>query len=231
MARICAISGGALSTIVPAAFGKAVLRITALACLSGALAACGVSQLTAPFKNGLFGGGKQEPAASASASSSVTQGTLLNAAQTDQANGDLTTGSIGCPNFDVSASDRVLTYHLPGAGNDQLSVMHRGEITNTARECGPSANGMTVKYGFSGRVLLGPKGKAGSITLPAKVTVVDGSRSTLKTEQIRVIAEVPAGATSGYFSEVREIELPIPPGTSPKTYRIYIGFDQKAAGR
>jgi hypothetical protein len=87
-----------------------------------------------------------------------------------------------------------------------------------------------VKYGFTGRVLLGPRGKAGSISLPAKVTVVDGTKSTLKTEKIRIVVNVPAGETAGYFSEVHNLELSLPPGKSPQSYRIYVGFDHGAAG-
>ncbi len=211
-----------------AATGRKILRASALLSLCGALAACGVSQLTSPFKSGIFGGdSKDQPQADAAP---VTPSTLATAAQTGQTGNDLTTGSIGCPSFDVSSGSRTITFHAPGGGSDSLSVMHRGEITNTARECGPSAGGLSVKYGFSGRVLLGPKGKAGTIMLPATVTVVEGNKSTLKTEKVRVVVNVPADSTAGYFSEVREIELPVGPGVSPKSYRIYVGFDQSAAG-
>jgi hypothetical protein len=188
-----------------------------------------VSQLTSPFQGGIFGGGDDEEEKQA-AQSPVTPATLAAAAETGADNRNLTTGSIGCPNFDVSASDSTITFHAPGLGNDALAVMHRGEITNTARECGPSANGMAVKYGFSGRVLLGPKGQAGSITLPATVTVVEGTSGTLKTENVRVVVDIPAGSTAGYFSEVREIDLPVQSDVSPKSYRIYVGFDRAASG-
>jgi hypothetical protein len=214
---------------VYAAIGRRALRAAALLGLCAALAACGVSQLTSPFQGGIFGGGDDEDEKQA-AQSPVTPATLAAAAETGADNRNLTTGSIGCPNFDVSASDSTITFHAPGLGNDSLSVMHRGEITNTARECGPSANGMAVKYGFSGRVLLGPKGQAGSITLPATVTVVEGTKGTLKTENVRVVVDIPAGSTAGYFSEVREIDLPVQPGVSPKSYRIYVGFDRAASG-
>lgn len=211
-----------------AALALGALRGAALVGLCGALAACGVSQLTAPFQGGIFGGGEE---AKTAPEESAGQNVLADASQTGASGGDnLTVGSIGCPSFDVASGDRSITFHAPGLDGDSLSVMHRGEITKTARECGSSSNGLAVKYGFSGRVLLGPKGKAGSITLPAKVTVVDGAKGTLKTENVRVVVNVPAGATAGYFSEVREIDLPIQPGVSPKSYRIYIGFDRASSG-
>jgi hypothetical protein len=202
-------------------------RAAILTAMCGSLGACGVSQLTAPFQQGLFGGGSGDEEKAKEAKVNTPDTIAAAGAAPGQT---LTTGSIGCPAFDVATGDRTIIFHAPGAAADNLAVMHRGEITNTARECGPSANGMTVKYGFEGRVLLGPRGKAGSITLPAKITIVDGSKSTLKTQNVRVVVNVPAGSTSGFFSEVREIDLPVPAGASPKAYRIYVGFDRAAKG-
>jgi len=214
-----------------AAFNRIFWRATSVGAICGALGACGVSQLTSPFKGGMFGGGdKQETTAAAPQpqQSGVNQANLLTAAQTGKPDADaLTTASIGCPSLDIANGDRSVTFNAPGTAGDALGVMHRGEITNSARECVPAPSGLTVKYGFSGRVLLGPKGKPGTLTLPAKVTVVDGGRTTVKTEKLRVVVNVPAGSTAGYFSEVREIVLPIAPGAR---YRVYVGFDQSAVG-
>jgi hypothetical protein len=212
-----------------------VLRAVATGVACSALGACGVSQLTSPFKGGLFGGSKEETVASAPQSATqqqgVNQANLLTAAQTGTNDaGALTAASIGCPTLDIASGDRSVTFNAPGTAGDSLGVMHRGEITNTARECAPAPSGLTVKYGFSGRVLLGPKGKAGTLSLPAKVTVIDGSRTTVKTEKLRVVVNVPAGSTAGYFSEVREIVLPIEANESSKKYRLYVGFDQSAVG-
>jgi hypothetical protein len=213
-----------------AALNRIFWRAAAVGAMSGALGACGISQLTSPFKGGLFGGGNPEATAAAAppAQSGVNQANLLTAAQTGKSDdGGLTTASIGCPTLDIAAGDKSVTFNAPGTAGDSLGVMHRGEITNSARECVPAPSGLTVKYGFSGRVLLGPKGKPGTLTLPAKITVLDGSRATVKTEKLRVVVNVPAGSTAGYFSEVREIVLPISPGAR---YRIYVGFDQSAVG-
>lgn len=205
-------------------------RAAILTSLCVGLSACGMSQLTSPFQRGLFGGGDGEEKKEQQAAAVTTPASLANGPQQAQGGEVLTTGSIGCPSFDVATADRTITFHAPGAAADNLAVMHRGEITNTARECNPSSNGLSIKYGFEGRVLLGPRGKAGSITLPAKVTIVDGSKATVKTQTVRIVVNVPAGSTSGFFSEVRDVELPVSAGGSPKAYRIYIGFDRSASG-
>jgi hypothetical protein len=194
------------------------------------LAACGVSTLTEPFQGGLFGGAEDDSAPQAQAAGEAAAPSNLAAiADADQAqNANLVTGSTGklsCPKIDIAAGGRTVTFHAPGTIPDTLSVMHRGEITRTARECGTSAGGMSIKYGFSGTVLLGPKGQPGSITLPAKLTV-QGASGPIKTENVRVVVNVPAGSTAGTFSEVREIELPVVPGAR---YKLDVGFEQPGA--
>ncbi len=206
---------------------KAVLPVI----ICSGLAACGVSQLTDPLQRGLFGGGEDESAPQAQAAGDAQAPSSLAAiADADQAqNANLvtaSTGQVSCPKIDIAASGRTVTFHAPGMIPDTLSVMHRGEITRTARECGASAGGLTIKYGFSGTVLLGPKGKPGSITLPAKLTV-QGASGPIKTENVSVVVNVPAGSTAGTFSEVRAIELPIVPGAR---YKLDVGFDQQGAG-
>jgi len=58
---------------------------------------------------------------------------------------------------------------------------------------------------------------------------VQGSEGTVKTDNVRVVVNVPSGATTGYFSEVGEIQVPVPAGATAGSYRIYVGFDRSAS--
>ena len=129
--------------------------------LLSALSACGMSSLTSGIGGGWFGS-KKSPSSDVG---SVSEDQLLAAAKTDS--GVLATSSggevaHGCPRFQVWSRDGYVTIYEQGQVGDGLAVMHRGEITKTARECNIEPGRVTVKYGFSGRVLLGPKGKSGS---------------------------------------------------------------------
>jgi len=211
--------------------GRAGLKAALPAILCAGLAGCGVSQLTEPLQSGIFGSSEDDQPQAQAPANEGAETSLAAMAQADQSgNGDLVTGSVGkitCPLLSVAAQGRTVTFHAPGAAvDDRLTVMHRGEITKTARECVSTTNALTIKYGFSGRVLLGPKGQPGSITLPAKVTVESDS-GPVKTENVQVVVNVPAGSTRGTFSEVRQVEVPIVPGAK---YRLNVGFDKGASG-
>ncbi|MEO0799517.1 MAG: hypothetical protein AAFY53_09975, partial [Pseudomonadota bacterium] len=116
------------------------------------------------------------------------------------------------------------TVYEPGGEGDALAVMHRGEITRTARECTISNGQVAVKYGFSGRVLLGPRGRAGLVSLPVQVSVTGTDRTQLQAEELRVDVNVSVDKPIGYFSIVRTVTFAVPQGSRPGEYDVLVGF-------
>lgn len=204
------------------AWSRGLRNVCCLTVLCGVLGACGVSQFTPSFSGGIFGGDDKDKETTAS---------VADGAQPQQvAANTASTGPVGCPAFDIETGQRTLSIHAQGGEGDDLAVMYQGEITETARQCAPSASGgLAIRYGFSGRVLLGPKGQPGTFTLPAKVTVFDQSKQVVNTENVQVVVTVPANQTRSAFSEVRETVVQIPAGASAKSYRLYVAFDKEAS--
>ena len=122
---------------------------------------CAVSRLSSPF-----GSGDEDTSASA-----VTEDRLMETAKADTGT-DLPAGfSAHCPQVVAWPRDRLLTVYQPGHVGEANSVVHRGEITKMARECQLYSDRVIVKYGFAGRVLLGPKGGPGTVTLSIDIRV------------------------------------------------------------
>ena len=187
-----------------------------------------MSSLTSGLDGGLFGGSSKTADVS-----EVNAEQLLSAAKTAEAGatGSTSVGEIahGCPRMVVSSRDNNITFYEPGRAGDGLAIMHRGEITKTARECQVEPGRVTVKYGFSGRVLLGSRGKPGNVTLPVNMTVTDAKRAPVSSEQLKVDVVVGAEKPIGYFSAVHNITFEIPEGTRPGEFELTVGFDNKAA--
>ena len=204
------------------------LSLACIAVLPIGIAGCGVSSLTSGFGGSIFGSGQKTDVAS------VSEDQLLAAAKTEtgSTSSSLGAGEIapGCPRFVVASRDNHITFYEPGHAGDGLSIMHRGEITKTARECQVEPGRVTVKYGFSGRVLLGPKGKPGNITLPLNVAVNDSKREKVAADTVSVDVAVGADKPIGYFSIVKTVTFAIPEGTRPGEFELVVGFDNKAAG-
>jgi len=187
------------------------------------LSGCGMSSLTSGLSGGVFGGSKKTEV------KSVTEAQLLSAAKADFGGGNVISNvAHGCPKFVVWSPGNHSTTYLPGRDGDAMAVMHRGEITKTARECRIEPGRVTVKYGFSGRVLLGPAGQTARVTLPIKVFVHDGNRQRLSSEDMNIDVDVSVDSPIGYFSEVRTVSFAIPQGTRPGEYEVLVGFDPAA---
>jgi len=184
------------------------------------LSGCAVSQFSNPFRSG-----SEDTSASA-----VTEDKLLETAKADTGT-DFPAGmSTHCPQVVAWPRDRLLTVYQPGHVGDSNSIVHRGEITKMARECQLYSDRVIVKYGFAGRILLGPKGGPGSVTLGVNVRVAGAQQNTLATDKMNVTTTVPPGNPAGYFSMVREIAFPIAVGTRPEDYKVFVAFEHNVPG-
>jgi len=191
-----------------------------------ALAGCGMSSITSGIGGGLFGGGKAADAGGGS----VDEDRLLAAAKTETGSVTGFSDAAGCPRFQVWSRDGYVTIYEAGRVGDGLAVMHRGEITKLARECHVEPGRVTVKYGFSGRVLLGQKGRTGRVTLPVNVFVTDAKREKILTDTSRVSVDIALDNPIGYFSVVRQVTFQIPEGSRPGEYEVYVAFDRGIPG-
>ncbi|MGE0701427.1 MAG: hypothetical protein AB7O57_20190 [Hyphomicrobiaceae bacterium] len=194
--------------------------------LAGLAGGCGMSSITSGIGGGMFGGG----AATKTAEKAVTHEQMLSAAK---ANAPMAVGGDlagGCPRFAVWPRDHHVTIYEAGKVGDGLAVRHRGEITQTARECQIQGTRVTVKYGFSGRVLLGPKGQPGVVSLPVNVFVTDAKRARILNDRAAVDVTLAPDKPVGYFSAVRTVTFDVPVGARAGEFEVFVGFDQAAPG-
>ncbi len=216
-------SVGSIGKVWPRMMTRLIGASLGVAMLGG----CGMSSLTSGIGGGMFGGGN----ASKADNQPLTQEKMLTAAKADgpamAVGGDL---AGGCPRFQVWPRDHHVTIYEAGKSGDGLAVIHRGEITQTARECQLDGNRVTVKYGFSGRVLLGPRGKNGTISLPVNIFVTDAKREKIQSDKATIDVAISLDKPIGYFSSVRTVTFTVPEGAHPGEFEIFVGFDQKAPG-
>ncbi len=211
---------------IPTATHRA-LKLAVSLWAASLLGGCGLSSITSGLGSGIMGGSTTKTETGA-----VSEEQLLSAAQSGDA-GPSAGGievAAGCPKFVTWPRDNFITIYEQGRVGDGMAVMHRGEITKTARECSIEPGRVTVKYGFSGRILLGPKGRPGPITLPVLVFVTDEKRARLTTDKLTVDVNVSVENPIGYFSAVRTVTFDIPEGSRPGDYQVFVAFDRAVPG-
>ncbi|MDX2259881.1 MAG: hypothetical protein NW205_13325 [Hyphomicrobiaceae bacterium] len=186
--------------------------------------------LSGGFGSTVFGGAGSGSTQQAQA---VNEEQLLSAAKADITGTNpmaLAGASAGCPRVQVGGSGNHVTLYEAGRIGDALAITHRGEITKTARECTIEGGRVVVKYGFSGRVLMGPRGGPGVVTLPVTVAVADDRKQAVANDAMIVSVEMVADNPIGYFSAVRTIAFDVAQGSRPGEYDVVVTFDKKTPG-
>lgn len=214
------------SVVKPFSRNASVLMAGLMVC---ALGGCGLPSLSSGLGTSVFGGSGQQNAQV----QSVSEEQLLSAAKAEVTGGTHSSSAgvaAGCPKFEVWPRDNNVTIYQEGRIGDGLAIRHRGEITKTARECVVEDGRVTIKYGFSGRVLLGPSGATGPVMLPVNVFVTDAKRERIAADAMQVSVEMVMDQPIGYFSAVQSITFDVAEGSRPGEYEMFVGFDRNTPG-
>lgn len=204
-----------------APFVAASLAVTLL------LPGCGMSVLSSGMGGGMFGGGGTT---TQTTPRRVTEESMLQAAKAEQSGSGTKDVAHGCPRIRLADRDNHVTIYEAGRVGDGLGVMHRGEITRTARECRIEGGRVTVKYGVAGRILLGPRGRPGAVQLQVLAHASNAKRDRIANDRAAVEATVSPDQPIGYFSTVRTMTFDVPEGVRPGDMDIFVGFDRSTPG-
>ena len=133
-----------------------------------------------------------------------------------------------CPEIRIREGTEVLRRYEAGHEEEPAHVVWQASIGKTARECLYDLQGnLTLRVGVSGRVVAGPKGGGGAVSLPLRIAVVKYKEKVLSSELYPVAVAVPS-AGPAVFTEVHEVTVPSP--GNDRDYILFIGLDEKGEG-
>ncbi len=137
---------------------------------------------------------------------------------------------IVCPITEVRAGTAHYIFYAPDLTPEPRNVQFQGTLTRTARECEFGPDSVRIKFGFAGRVLVGPKGGPGTVTLPVRAILSYREGEVAWTNVYNIPVNIPPNERSTFFMFVEEdFEYTVPPGNRLSDYALYIGFDGDAA--
>jgi hypothetical protein len=142
---------------------------------------------------------------------------------------------IDCPFIDIRQGASTLTIG-PTANTDPnstnngaMAVRYQGDFVRAARECSVVAGNIVMRIGVQGRIIVGPAGGPGDVTVPLRIAVVDETTTGTKpivTRFIPIPVRVASASENPTFTHVEDgVTFPIPPGRALERYVVYIGFD------
>jgi hypothetical protein len=128
-----------------------------------------------------------------------------------------------CPNVSLRAGTANYSTYQRGGDGDPSKLVYQVSLSDTTRACTYEGGNMTIKVAAAGRVVAGPGGQAGTVTMPIRVAVARGTEvlySQLHQHQVNVAN--PSAATQFVFTDPA-ITIPQP---EQRNVQIFVGFDE-----
>jgi hypothetical protein len=133
-----------------------------------------------------------------------------------------------CPAIDIREGASTLMVQGPGDPSP-LSLRYQASFVRAARECVVKGKDVTIKVGVQGRVILGPAGGAGQLTIPLRYALVHeelGQTRMIWSKLYALPVTVQGQQPNVPFEHVEEdMTVPIPKASELENYIVYIGFD------
>jgi hypothetical protein len=137
-----------------------------------------------------------------------------------------------CPGVDYRQG--AATYNITDSKsteNAALNLKYLASFVKTARECDVRGSNVTIRVGVQGRVVVGPAGSPGTVTVPLRYALVkEGIEPmVLWTKFFPVNVTIPSTNLNVPFTHIEEeMTVPIPPADQLAAYVVYIGFDPES---
>jgi hypothetical protein len=145
---------------------------------------------------------------------------------------------IDCPLINIRQGAATLTIgpttstsDTDSTNNGAMAVKYQGTFVRAARECALINGNVVMKIGVEGRIIVGPAGGPGDITVPLRMAVVDETPNKSRpivTRFVQIPVTVASASDNPTFIHVEEgVSFPLP--NDLDNYIVYIGFDPLAA--
>ncbi|WP_207909724.1 hypothetical protein [Rhizobium sp. BK251] len=126
-----------------------------------------------------------------------------------------------CPRIYMHDDSVFYRTYAKGAKDDPQQVIYQASIANVTRQCTLNDTNLNITVVAQGRLVAGPVGGPGKVTLPIRITIVDGE-NVLYSEVSNFQAEIPPGQATAQFL-FRKDNIAVPAGGA--LARVNLGFD------
>jgi hypothetical protein len=144
-----------------------------------------------------------------------------------------TSEEFDCPRIDIRQGASTLLVNASASEPNPLALRYQGSFVRAARECRVVGTNVNIKIGVQGRVILGPAGGPGQVTIPLRYALIqetmNDSKPIWSKLQIIPVTIPPQTPNVGFTHIVDDLTVPIPSAADLENWVIYIGFDPAGA--
>lgn len=130
-----------------------------------------------------------------------------------------------CPRTNFREGTTFFRAYARGKENDPSQITYQASLADATRTCAINEDQLKVSVFAAGRVLAGPKGKAGTFELPIRVAVIDRTTNeVLYSELTQQAVTLTEPNLTGQFL-FNDPNIVLPAGAAGETL-IFVGFDE-----
>ncbi|RUM06719.1 hypothetical protein [Rhizobium chutanense] len=131
-----------------------------------------------------------------------------------------------CPQIFMRDQDAIFRTYAKGKKDDPQQIVVQASFGDYTRQCSLSDTNLTMTVVAQLRLITGPAGAPGPVTLPIRVSILDGE-TVLYSEVTKFATEIPAGAPGTQVIFRKDgIKMPVGAGA---LVRVNVGFDTQPA--
>jgi hypothetical protein len=128
-----------------------------------------------------------------------------------------------CPPVTLREGTAYFNTYAKGGQDDPAKVLYQASIMDVTRTCSRSGDTMTMNVAVAGKVVPGPAGAPGSVTMPIRVAVVRGDEVLYsQLHKYQVAVGNAASATQFVFND-QNVSFPTPSG---RDVQVFAGYDE-----
>jgi hypothetical protein len=128
-----------------------------------------------------------------------------------------------CPTVSLREGTAFFNTYAKGGDGDPAKIVYQASISDVTRSCS-RANGMlTIDVAVAGKVVPGPVGVTGTVTMPIRVVVVRDQEVLYTQLQKYPVAIDSVGAATQFVFNDPNVTVPIPAG---RDLQVFAGYDE-----
>lgn len=128
-----------------------------------------------------------------------------------------------CPPVTLREGTAYFNTYAKGGQDDPAKLLYQASIMDVTRTCSSAGGTMTMNVAVAGKVVPGPVGAPGSVTMPIRVVVVRGDEVLYSQLHKYQVAVGNASAATQFVFNDQNVSFPAPTG---RDVQVFAGYDE-----
>lgn len=127
-----------------------------------------------------------------------------------------------CPRVILKEETGFINRYAKGGEEDPAKLSYQASIGEVTRSCNRATGMLTMNVAVAGRVVPGPAGASGAVTLPIRVSVIRSDGEVLYAQTFNHQVALGGNQAQQFVFNDPNVTVPIP---ADNTLQVFAGFD------